>query len=263
MSRDLHDLPDAPQSYSISQLIPLESSLSDTGYDLTPQLKAQKIVVGHNVSFDRARVKEQYWLESTGMRFLDTMSLHVCVSGVTSYQRAMLKSHKEMSEDDLGWSEQTSLNNLADTYKLYCGDELSKEPRNIFVDGNLQDVRENFQNLVNYCASDVEATFNILKVLYPLFEERFKHPATLAGMLEIGLAYLPINNNWERYKKDADSSYEDLNTQSKLLLAKRAEAVCQLMHDDAYKKDLWMWDQDWSVKPFKMKKTTSEFDLFC
>lgn len=262
VSKDLHDFPESTKNYSISQLIPLESYESDCGYNLGSHLKIPKLVVGHNVSFDRARIKEQYWMESTGARFLDTMSLHVCVSGVTSYQRAMLKSHKEMNEDDVGWSELTSLNNLADIYKLYCNGNLEKEARNIFVTGNLQDVCDNFQDLVNYCSNDVEATFNVLKKLYPLFKERFEHPVTLAGMLEIGSAYLPINSNWERYKKESDLSYDDLNTVSKYLLTKRADAMCQLMHNEAYKKNVWMWDQDWSVQSLKMKKISGIIILY-
>lgn len=50
-----------------------------------------------------------------GARFLDTMSLHVCVSGVTSYQRAILKSkNKEIDPEDESWIQISSLNNLAD-----------------------------------------------------------------------------------------------------------------------------------------------------
>lgn len=53
-----------------------------------------------------------------GARFLDTMSLHVCVSGVTSYQRAILKSkNKEIDPKDENWIEISSLNNLADVDK--------------------------------------------------------------------------------------------------------------------------------------------------
>lgn len=241
-------------------MIPLESTLDDCGFNLDGRFKEPRIVIGHNVSYDRARVKEQYWVESTATRFLDTMSLHVCVSGITSYQRAMLKAHKNLSDDDQSWGSLTSLNSLKEVHKLYCEKEerLDKERRNIFMEGTLEDIRDDFQNLMNYCASDVVATNEVVKKLLPIFQERFSHPATLAGMLELGTAYLPINSNWTRYINEANLTYEDLDIESKTLLSQRANNACRLKHDDMYKKDLWMWDQDWSEQELKLLKSKAK-----
>ncbi|XP_058127689.1 DNA polymerase subunit gamma-1, mitochondrial [Anopheles ziemanni] len=243
--------------YQLSDMIPLESdSVQDARKSSSRDTSAlrPRIVIGHNVSYDRARIREQYWLEPTPLRFLDTMSLHVCVSGVTSYQRAMLKS-KKLEESGEEWLEQASLNNLADVYALYCdGATLTgKSRRNTFVDGTLEDVSADFNNLMAYCADDVRATRAVLARLWPLFRERFPHPATLAGMLEMGSAYLPVNDNWTHYLTEADLSYEDLDLEAKHLLSQRADAACALMHDDAYRRDLWLWDQDWSVQQLKLK----------
>ncbi|XP_030569868.1 DNA polymerase subunit gamma-1, mitochondrial [Drosophila novamexicana] len=228
--------------YTLDELIPL--GCGEPG-----------LVVGHNVSYDRARLREQYLIEDTGTRFVDTMSLHMCVSGVTSYQRAMLKSKKEPAEEDLNWLKQSALNNLVDVHRLYCGGEpLSKEPRNIFVEGTLEQVRQQFQPLVNYCAGDVEATHRILTKLYPMYAARFPHPVTLAGMLEMGSAYLPVNSNWERYIRDAQLSYEDLSIEAKYHLGRRAEEACALLHDEQYRQHLWLWDEDWSVQSLKLKQ---------
>lgn len=241
---------------SPDDLIPIESTSDDAGFNLNQKFKEPRIIIGHNVSYDRARIKEQYWIENTAARFLDTMSLHVCVSGVTSYQRAMLKAHKELSEDDQAWGSLTSLNSLKEVHKLYCQPEesLDKERRNIFVDGTLKEIRDDFQNLMSYCADDVVATNEVIKKLFPMFQERFSHPATLAGMLELGTAYLPVNTNWTRYINEANLTYEDLDIESKTLLSQRADNACRLKHDEAYRKDLWMWDQDWSEQELKMKK---------
>lgn len=237
-------------------MIPLESNNEDVAFNLSDKFHEPRIIIGHNVSYDRARVKEQYWIENTATRFLDTLSLHVCVSGVTSYQRAMLKSSKEMSDEDLSWSSQTSLNSLKEVHKLYCHKEtVKKEQRNIFMEGTLKEIRDDFQNLMTYCANDVIATNEIIKELYPLFQERFPHSATLAGMLELGTAYLPVNSNWNRYINEANLTYRDLDIETKTLLAQRADAACRLMHNESYKRDLWMWDQDWSTQQLKLKKT--------
>lgn len=46
---------------------------------------------------------------------MDTMSMHTCVSGVTSYQRTVLKAkNKEPDPSDDDWMEISSLNSLND-----------------------------------------------------------------------------------------------------------------------------------------------------
>lgn len=50
----------------LSELIPMESSPLEKGYNLHKEILEPKIIIGHNVSYDRARIKEQYWLEKTG-----------------------------------------------------------------------------------------------------------------------------------------------------------------------------------------------------
>ena len=54
-----------------------------------------RVIVGHNVSYDRQRMREEYTLDGSQNRFLDTMSLHVAVSGISSHQRpAWMKYRK-------------------------------------------------------------------------------------------------------------------------------------------------------------------------
>jgi len=33
----------------------------------------QRLIIGHNVSYDRVRIREEYRLKGTNTRFLDTM----------------------------------------------------------------------------------------------------------------------------------------------------------------------------------------------
>ena len=57
-----------------------------------------RIVVGHNVSYDRARVLEEYALGRTGTRFVDTMALHVAVRGISSHQRPAWIRHRRTQQ---------------------------------------------------------------------------------------------------------------------------------------------------------------------
>lgn len=80
------------------------------------------------------------------MYFLDTLSLHMCVSGLTGIQRNMMKAAVAGKAEQERWMEISCLNNLKDVYELYCGGkELDKEKRDVFVHGTLDDIREDFQ----------------------------------------------------------------------------------------------------------------------
>ncbi len=68
-----------------------------------PKLSSQepRLVVGHNVSYDRARVAEEYRLAKNGTRFLDTMALHIAASGMTSGQRMMKQKQNQQADENL------------------------------------------------------------------------------------------------------------------------------------------------------------------
>jgi DNA polymerase gamma 1 len=57
-----------------------------------------KVIVGHNVSYDRGRVLEEYNLEPTKNRFIDTMALHVAVKGISSHQRPAWMKYRKSKE---------------------------------------------------------------------------------------------------------------------------------------------------------------------
>ena len=57
-----------------------------------------RVVVGHNVSYDRSRILEEYSVEGTRTRFLDTMALHIAVKGISSHQRPAWAKHRKAKE---------------------------------------------------------------------------------------------------------------------------------------------------------------------
>ncbi|OWF43177.1 DNA polymerase subunit gamma-1-like [Mizuhopecten yessoensis] len=252
----------------LSDLIPLESGPVVNGQ--SPKDWPQRLIIGHNVGFDRSFVKEQYYVQKSKLRFLDTMSMHIAICGQTTYQRILyqatnkasnrkeVREHtartKHMQVDD-EWKMVSTLNNLNDVHKLHVGGgNLNKETRNVFVKGTMKDVRTNFQELMEYCASDVVATTKVFQQLYPEYRKRFPHPVTMAGMLEMGTAYLPVNKNWGRYIDESNNIYNDLQRELKLSLMKLADEACQLLHSKEYKNDPWLWDLDWQVANIKMNK---------
>ncbi|XP_068169583.1 DNA polymerase subunit gamma-1 [Antennarius striatus] len=260
---------------TLPDLIPLETLIS-SARPPGGQWK-ERLVVGHNVSFDRSFIKEQYLLKGSKVRFMDTMSLHMAISGLTGFQRTLWMASKlgkkkglQVVKDHIqkagqrrdgsmigswDWVNISSINNLADVHALYVGGpQLQKDARETFVKGSMMDVRNNFQELMQYCATDVLATHEVFTEQLPLFMERCPHPVTLAGMLEMGVSYLPVNQTWGHYLEDSQDVYEELQREMKKSLMILADDACQLLEGDRYKDDPWLWDLDWTVLEFKQKK---------
>ncbi|XP_035800369.2 DNA polymerase subunit gamma-1 isoform X1 [Amphiprion ocellaris] len=263
---------------TLADLIPLETPFN-SARPPRGQWK-ERLIVGHNVSFDRSHIKEQYLLKGTKARFMDTMSLHMAISGLTGFQRTlwmaskmgkkrglqevkehMKKAGRKKEGPMIGswdWVNISSINNLADVHALYVGGPpLEKEARETFVKGTMMDVRNSFQELMQYCALDVQATHQVFTEQLPLFMERCPHPVTFAGMLEMGVSYLPVNQNWGRYLEDSQDVYEELQREMKKSLMILADDACQLLQDDRYTEDPWLWDLEWDVQEFKQKKVAA------
>ena len=54
---------------------------------------------------------------------------------------------------------------------------------------------------------------------------------TFAGMLEMGVSYLPVNQNWERYLEDSQDVYDELQREMKKSLMTLADDACHLLQD--------------------------------
>lgn len=219
-----------------------------------------RVVIGHYVCYDSARIQECYDLSMTGLKFFDTMAAHISVSGITDLQRYFLLNVEKKPD----WADLACGNSLKALHHLYCGKELDKTERDIFVKGSINDIADRFQELTNYCALDVLATHSVYCKLLPLFMERFPHGSTLTAMLDMSSMFVPVTGHYKGMidKVKQKISGEDMEVQ--LLLQKLADDALQLMDGDKFRDDPWMWDQDWRKiskklqKPEWYKKLTSQ-----
>ena len=227
----------------------LYSRTPTTDY-LIPLGEEEKLVVGHHVMYDRARVAEEYSEHRSKLRFLDTQSLHVCVSGLENTQKGAWLGANETGKFDKAWMKVGSPNSLAATHKLYCGTDLDKTARDVFVTGTHTDIQEQFQSLVQYCASDVVATRDVFMEVWKLYKERFPSPVTLAGMFEMASCFIPVNQNWQRYTTQADSMFYNAQGEIEQVLSKLADETLLGYHlnKEETLTDPWMSQLDWSSK---------------
>lgn len=110
-------------------------------HDLIPMFDAsrgkERLVIGHNVGYDRARIKDEYSLAPTHTRFLDTLSLHVATRGITSVQRPTWMKHRNdqraMKLEERTFRE-TTLEVLRELSPEWA-ETLTKEDEQKFLDG--------------------------------------------------------------------------------------------------------------------------------
>jgi len=160
--------------------MPWDTSTPDQyPHDLIPLFPAgsdePRLVIGHNVGYDRARVFEEYDLKRTSTRWLDTLSFHVATRGITSVQRPTWMKYRKNKKEKLereaeaidflrqeaeadkeidlleplaeaaseveamqkSWEDVTAMNSLAEVASLHCGIPVDKSIRNRFADESI------------------------------------------------------------------------------------------------------------------------------
>lgn len=238
---------------------------SDEDQKLIPfgEANEAQLLIGHNVSFDRAYIKEEYRLELSKRRFIDTMSLHCAVAGLSSQQRPEWNKSKSTGEEDstdsgdlcddlTHWTKHGSMNNLADAVKLHCGKVVDKSDVKLLIDATWPSLLLNHQRILQYCARDVQATAMLYQSLWPKFTAKCPHPVTQSAMLMMGSMILPVNKNWKEYISKCEEGFQDSVKEGEAMLSELAQETAALgcTPDD----DPWLTQLDWTLIPEKYTK---------
>ncbi|CEP07021.1 hypothetical protein [Parasitella parasitica] len=227
----------------------------------------ERVVVGHNVGYDRARIAEEYSCQESSIRYVDTMSLHIAVAGLCSHQRPAwnmeVKKRNQDRLDGVSTSDRldqtkffdvSSLNSLKDVAKFYCQVEMDKSQRSYFEVGDLNDIKTNFNDLMNYCAQDVKLTHDIYKVVFPCFRQSCPHPVSFTGMLNMGSSFLPVTEKWEDYLEKSVGKHKELDDMLDVKLRDLAEKARALVDQpEERENDPWLSQLDWLVNPRQRK----------
>ncbi|THC96801.1 hypothetical protein EYZ11_003726 [Aspergillus tanneri] len=240
-----------------------------------------RIVVGHNVGYDRARVLEEYDMKQSRNFFIDTMSLHVAVNGMCSQQRptwmrhkknkdlrdrianennsleiaALLESKSLSEEEEELWVGRSSVNSLRDVAKFHCDVTIDKAQRDDFGELSREDIEGKLQELLDYCAADVAVTHRVYKKVFPNFLEVCPHPVSFGALRHLSSVILPVNQTWEEYITNTEATYHGrLEDVQRRLVELCEEALKAKDKPEVYMKDPWLRQLDWSGQEIKMVK---------
>ena len=246
-----------------------------------------RIVVGHNIGYDRARILEEYNIKQSNNFFLDTMSLHVAVNGMCSQQRptwmrhmknrdlrdkiasdnncielsSMLENKVLSDEEEELWVGRSSVNSLRDVAKFHCDVTIDKAQRDSFGELNREEILQRLEELLDYCAADVAITHRVYKKVFPNFLEVCPHPVNFGALRHLSSVILPVNQSWEEYIKNAESTYhERLDDVHRRLIELSKEALKVKDKPEIYENDPWLKQLDWSGQEVKMVKGKKKGD---
>lgn len=246
-----------------------------------------RIIVGHNVGYDRARVAEEYNVKQSKNFFIDTMSLHVAVNGMCSRQRPTWMRHKKnrdlrdkiagetnsvelsrllenlpiIEEEEELWVGRSSINSLRDVAKFHCNVTIDKGQRDQFGELDRAGIREKLDELLDYCAADVAITHRVYKKVFPEFLKVCPHPVSFGALRHLSSVILPVNRSWESYLENAEGTYVKLSEAVEQRLISLAEKALECKGDpDIYTKDDWLGQLDWSGQTVKMVKGKKKGD---
>jgi DNA polymerase gamma 1 len=240
-----------------------------------------RIIVGHNIGYDRARVEEEYSLAQSKNFFMDTMSLHVAANGMCSRQRPTWMKHRkarethdkiaaeeasselaglldlkdEMEVEEDLWVGRSSVNSLRDVAKFHCGITIDKAQREYFGELDREGIVDELDELLDYCAADVDITHRVYKKVLPYFLETCPHPVSFAALRHLSAEILPVNRKWEAYLANAEATYQRLSSGVQERLVDLAEKALEHKHQpDIYESDPWLRQLDWSGQAIRMTK---------
>jgi len=240
-----------------------------------------RIIVGHNIGYDRARVREEYDLKQSKNFFIDTMSLHVAVNGMCSGQRPTWMKHKKnrdlrdkMASDNTSielqtmlenkmlseeeeelWVGRSSLNSLRDVAKFHCGVTIDKTQRDYFGELDRDGICERIEELLDYCAADVSITHRVFQKVFPNFLETCPHPVSFGALRHLASVILPVNNSWDKYLENAENTYQQrLKDVEQRLVQLSDKALEVKAQPEIYENDPWLSQLDWGGQEIKYKK---------
>ncbi|KAL9086490.1 MAG: hypothetical protein Q9165_007106 [Trypethelium subeluteriae] len=265
----------------------LEESESDRHLIPLGNIDEPRIIVGHNIGYDRARIAEEYDLRQSKSYYVDTMSLHVAVNGMCSRQRPTWNKHKKARElrekisktdrdADLAlllesramqddeeelWVGRSSVNSLRDVAKFHCGVTIDKARREFFSELDRAGIRGKLDELLDYCAADVEITHRVYKKVFPLFLETCPHPVSFAALRHLSAQMLPVNRSWDAYIANAEATYHKLSDAVVQRLVDLTETALEVKEQpEKYLNDPWLQQLDWSGQGIKMVKGKKKGD---
>jgi DNA polymerase gamma 1 len=162
----------------------------------------------HNLAADRPKILESHLIDDD-IKWTCTMSTHLIVAGVGS-QQSWGFSMEEGTEPY--YTEFSSTNGLIAVHNFWVPDSSvtaeSKKTRNIFVEGTMEDVRENFPEIMAYALRDSVLVNEIVRYLMPAFYKALPSDIRQEAALIRGNTSLALAPHFKEWVESCEEEYQ-------------------------------------------------------
>tara|TARA_R110002003_G_scaffold171_18_gene14063 strand:- start:34154 stop:36787 length:2634 start_codon:yes stop_codon:yes gene_type:complete len=173
----------------------------------------------------------------------------------------LLDSGAIPDEEEELWIGRSAVNSLREVAKFHCNITIDKQRREYFGELDRAGIRERLDELLDYCAADVEITHRVYQKVFPLFMETCPHPVSFAALRFLAAEILPVNETWDAYLNNAEATYHHLeNAVRERLVALTEKALEVKDQPEVYNNDPWLSQLDWSGQEIKMVKGKKKDD---
>ena len=193
------------------------------------------LLIGHQVSYDRSFLANEYNYEPTGSLFPCTMSMWLATHGFGSQQSGLVRSKREELDFVPDWLDETGAAGLDDIYKFFTGRDLDKGVVKELVKGGLDWLNEsdNFERLLAYNLADVKATFEIFCYLWPEYRAEYHndHVKSIGDLMIYadllhGKSWLPMSaKRWPTWYPENENRYQKIKAEIATSLRTLADKV--------------------------------------
>jgi DNA polymerase gamma 1 len=167
----------------------------------------------HNLAADRPKILESHFI-ADDIEWTCTMSTHLVVAGVGS-QQSWGFSMEEGAEPY--YTEFSSTNGLIAVHNFWVPGSKdpdsgvtaeSKKTRNIFVEGSMEDVRENFSEIMAYALRDSVLVNEIMRYLIPAFYKSLPSDIRQEAALIRGNTSLALAPHFKEWVESCEEEYQ-------------------------------------------------------
>lgn len=248
-------------------------------------LGTDSFVIGHNISYDRVRVREGYSLDRQNPEnfYFDTLSAHVGVAGLAAGQRFVYhlqkKDKSELTFEEQSalkhagtWTDYGSFNSLVETYNHHVYKERSffdenahqmkdsdKKTRDLFVTAkSMADFAPVRAKLLDYALEDAYRTAELFQALWPKYLRATPSNVGLCGHYHLNGSIIPLDPRWEEWLDDVDRVYDEHNEEMSQICLKLVWETYEQWKSSKkpgnyVTSDPWLNQLDWEVKTQKGK----------
>jgi DNA polymerase gamma 1 len=175
---------------------------------------------------------------------------------------ATLLGNKSLTdEEEELWVGRSSVNSLRDVAKFHLNVSIDKAQRDSFGELDRAGIRGKLDELLDYCAADVDVTHRVYKIVFPNFLETCPHPVSFAALRHLSSVILPVDRSWESYIANSEATYHKLSDAVQERLVTLTDRALEIKGEsDKWSNDPWLRQLDWSGQEVKMVKGKKKND---